>query len=439
MNNKKKAWITWVGCTISGALCGLVYTAITLFYDTILKQTGCSPTQFGLIFTLISLGMIIGGMFVGKLIGINSKLFSSIGACGTAVLYIAIALSSNIYVIFASAFIFGLLFSFIGSTLTSIMLSQWFNRGCGKVVSYANTFANATPIVMIPVFASMVTAWGAQRSAFIIGIATTVICLICALFLIARFPGYYNIEPVDFGKEKENAQRVSETETFECSMPLGKMAVTPAFLLLFFGVFFMSAGNGIYSTNTTMLYQSFGLTYENAALAISLNGIAALVLVFLMGIVMDKVGARISCIIFAGMSAVGCLLVPFISGWSGAILLAITICGCRIWMFIGPVVIPQIFGVKKSPPLVGWIISSSSVASMIFGPIATTIYGNTGSFAIPMFIAGILMIVSIVCLSLGCSPKVKEAVIKADAQYLQSCKKNSQEKRENEYSEILQR
>ena len=50
MTNKTRAWLTWLGLAIVGSLMGVAYGAPTLLYETILENTGCTPTQFGFIF-----------------------------------------------------------------------------------------------------------------------------------------------------------------------------------------------------------------------------------------------------------------------------------------------------------------------------------------------------------------------------------------------------
>ena len=107
MTNKTRAWLTWLGLAIVGSLMGVAYGAPTLLYETILENTGCTPTQFGFIFSAMGIGLLIGSLLVGKAIEINSKAFSMAGSLCALILYAAIGLSNSSCVIIVAGFLSG--------------------------------------------------------------------------------------------------------------------------------------------------------------------------------------------------------------------------------------------------------------------------------------------------------------------------------------------
>ena len=133
MTNKTRAWLTWLGLAIVGSLMGVAYGAPTLLYETILENTGCTPTQFGFIFSAMGIGLLIGSLLVGKAIEINSKAFSMAGSLCALILYAAIGLSNSIFVIIVAGFLYGLIFQFCGNSLLSAMCARWFNIGLSLI------------------------------------------------------------------------------------------------------------------------------------------------------------------------------------------------------------------------------------------------------------------------------------------------------------------
>ena len=286
MTNKTRAWLTWLGLAIVGSLMGVAYGAPTLLYETILENTGCTPTQFGFIFSAMGIGLLIGSLLVGKAIEINSKAFSMAGSLCALILYAAIGLSNSIFVIIVAGFLYGLIFQFCGNSLLSAMCARWFNIGRGKVVSIAFVLQALASVILNPILAKLVVAIGGKAAALLLGIVFSGVSFFLLAFAVSRFPEHYNMKAIDLGKnmKEEKISEEKEAEGYECSLPVLKIIMTPAFLLLAVSVFLMSMGSNIYFSNSTMIFQSFGLDYESAALAMSIYGIAGMAISFLISL-----------------------------------------------------------------------------------------------------------------------------------------------------------
>ena len=405
MTNKTRAWLTWLGLAIVGSLMGVAYGAPTLLYETILENTGCTPTQFGFIFSAMGIGLLIGSLLVGKAIEINSKAFSMAGSLCALILYAAIGLSNSIFVIIVAGFLYGLIFQFCGNSLLSAMCARWFNIGRGKVVSIAFVLQALASVILNPILAKLVVAIGGKAAALLLGIVFSGVSFFLLAFAVSRFPEHYNMKAIDLGKnmKEEKISEEKEAEGYECSLPVLKIIMTPAFLLLAVSVFLMSMGSNIYFSNSTMIFQSFGLDYESAALAMSIYGIAGMAISFLSGVIIDKLGPKKGLSIFFGLAAAVCLACPLLKGWTGAVIFAVFIPCCSVWNMIAAMALPKMFGVKRSASLMGYINFCGSLCSIIIGPIATGLYGRTGSYVTPVVItgAGIAIATVFVWISLG--------------------------------------
>ena len=203
---------------------GVAYGAPTLLYETILENTGCTPTQFGFIFSAMGIGLLIGSLLVGKAIEINSKAFSMAGSLCALILYAAIGLSNSIFVIIVAGFLYGLIFQFCGNSLLSAMCARWFNIGRGKVVSIAFVLQALASVILNPILAKLVVAIGGKAAALLLGIVFSGVSFFLLAFAVSRFPEHYNMKAIDHREnmKEEKISEEKEAEGYECSLPVLK-------------------------------------------------------------------------------------------------------------------------------------------------------------------------------------------------------------------------
>jgi MFS family permease len=292
------------------------------------------------------------------------------------------------------------------------------------LLSIAFVFQSFAQMVLNPLLANLVVAIGGSKSALMMGVTITGINFIMMAFVVGRFPEHYGMRPVDIGKEPRSAKDTKTMDNirggeFECSMPAGRIAFTPAFMLLGISIFFIASGVNIYFPNSVMIFQSFSLEYTQAALATSVAAFAGMVINLICGFLADRIGAKKTIMLYAALGASACLLTPVLRGWPGVIVFAPLINCCVVWNMIGPLTVPKLFGINKSGTLMSWLTVGGSLCSAIVGPIATGIYGATGSYAAPMVAAGIAIVAAIVLVNIALSSKMEALVRKQDAEYRQ--------------------
>jgi MFS family permease len=422
MSNKVRAWSAWIGTVVCGSLLAVAYGGPALLYNYILENTGCAPAQFGLIFSAMGVGLMLGSLLAGKALEMNNKLFSIMGTFSAILLYGSIWLSKSITIIIACGFLFGFIFQFCGNIYFSMIVTRWFNRGRGKALSIGFVCQTCTTMVLNPLLANLVIAIGGSRTALIMGGAITGINFIMMAFVVGGFPDRYGMQPIDIGKELPPIKNIKpvdkiQSDEFDCSMPAGRIALTPAFILLFISVFFIASGTNIYFSNSVMLFQSFSLEYTQAAFATSIVAFAGMVINLICGFLADHIGAKKTIMLYAALGASACLLTPLLRGWPGSIIFALLISCCGISQMAGALTVPKLFGINKSGTLMGWLVASGSLCSAIVGPIATGIYGATGSYAAPMVVAGIAIVAAIVMVNVALSPKMESFIRKKDAEF----------------------
>lgn len=421
MKDRTKGLLCALGCIISYMVVGCAYALVVLFIDPVCSRIGCSATEFSFTFTAIGLGMLIGGLFIGKLFDkFHPKFIGIFGGLGILVLYASMAFSPSVIVIWVAAFIFGLLYGMCGATLLNIMLASWFNRGRGTLLGVANMAGNAIVIVTPPIVASMVNSIGMEGTAIGLGIGMTGIIVLACLFLVCQRPSAYGASPIDLGKEKKNEETVQSNNTQESlslEMPVSKMAVTPAFIMSMICIVVVVMANSMYYNNSMTIYQGLGLDYQGASYAVSIASFAALVMVTLFGWLCDKIGTKVTLIAYCGIAGLVLLCTPMLSGWTGAIVLAVLISCGQCGNMYAALVLPGLFGNEKSSVLLSWAGMASGLGSMIAAPFANAIAQSSGSFNTALLVAGVFFLVSIPMTIIILSAKTAASIKAKDMAY----------------------
>lgn len=422
--NKKRAFMNYIGAVLSGLAGGCAYAGVVLFIMPMCEKLGCTATEFSIVFTAIGLGMMAGGFFIGKLFAkFSPKYVGLVGSVGTLVFYASMAVGNSVQLVWATAFIFGVTFGMSASILFQVVVTNWFNRGRGMLVSIYTVICNLGGMIIPIVIAQLMSLFGAEKTVLIFGIICTAIPAVCCISLVTSLPSAYGMQAVDIGKEKaskDGNEKIQNSQTdYNAAMPASKIARTSVFIMVIACIIFLVTANTMYYNNSTNIYQNLGLTYEDAAYCISIASFAAMVTVFIFGVLCDKLGAKITIALYSVVAAAGMFIAVIFSGWAAAIALAVFSTFAQCGDMYAPMVLPKLYGGEKSVVLLGWAGIASGVGSMIGAPIAAGIFDATGPFNVALIVAGVTFIVAAI-MTLGIlSNKTSERIREMDAQYIQ--------------------
>lgn len=420
MEHKKKGLLCILGCIICYSLAGGAYSSVVLFIDPICSRIGCSATDFSFVFTAIGGGMLLGGVFIGKmLMTMPPKIVGVIGSSGIFILFCALAYSPVVQIIWAAGFIFGLLYGMCATTLLNVMLSSWFNRGRGTLLGIANMVGNGIGIIVPPVIASMVSRLGGRNTALILGVSITVIMVVSCLAFVCGLPSAYGAKPIDLGNEKTGKESDKEKteDSVELAMPSGHMAATPVFIGIVIAIILLVVTNTMYYNNSMTIYQGFGLDYVNASFVVSIAAVAGMVMSTLFGVLCDRIGSKMTLLLYSVIPGTALCLVPITKGWSGAIMLAVTISCSQCGNMYAAIVLPKLFGNEKSAMLLSWAGMATGIGGMLGAPIASVLAARFGSFSFSMVVAGVLTFISIPITLYVLSDRAAESIQRADMVY----------------------
>lgn len=316
MNYQKK---TVLASTTGLALEGMDVMFISFAMSMIVSDFHIDLAAGGLISSVTNWGMLVGGILFGILadrIG-RVKVFTYtiiLFAIGTALT----AFASNIQSVYIFRFIAGLGAGGEYGIGMALVAEAWPKKWRGRVSSYVSVGGQIGVILAALISAIVLPSFG-WRPLFLIGIIPVALA-----FFVRR-----NMQesPAWLEDKKKLAEQPKEKQ----QNPLFQLVATPKRLLTTLGVTIMAivqiAGyNGLMVWLPSMLQKSHGLSVSGSALwtISTIVGMAIGMLTF--GIIMDKLGTKVSFGLFLICSAIAVFLYAYASS-SAALLIGGAIVG----------------------------------------------------------------------------------------------------------------
>jgi len=316
MDYQKK---TVVASTTGLALEGMDVMFISFAMSMIVSDFNIDLAAGGLISTVTNWGMLVGGILFGILadkIG-RVKVFTYtifLFAIGTALT----AAATNIQAVYIFRFIAGLGAGGEYGIGMALVTEAWPRKWRGRVSSYVSV-GGQIGVILAAVISAIVLPTLGWRPLFLIGILPVILAF-AIRWNMKESPGWL-----------ESKKRMEEHPEQRKQNPLFQLVATPGRLFTTLGVTIMAivqiAGyNGLMVWLPSMLQKEHGLSVSGSALwtISTIVGMAIGMLVF--GVIMDKIGTKVSFGAFLICSAVAVFLYAYASS-SAALLIGGAIVG----------------------------------------------------------------------------------------------------------------
>lgn len=401
-------WLVVVGSLVIGCLGGLMY-AWSLFVQPICVEYGWNIDQVALMGNVMMatfcLGATVGGNLLPKLgsqkTSIIGSLLFGLGVLISAfvrvpgVMYVTWGLCAGLGV--------GILYA-----IGMYVASAWFPDKRGMIMGlFLALFGLSLTIFSTPI-SFMLSNLGVQTTMLIMGVIITVVLGGIAVFLMKMPPEGW----VPPGQEKVESKAGVVNEAELVSVTPKEAFRTTTFWLYFLAFFFLVIPYSFISSYTVVFATEYrGLSMGQAVTIVSMMGIGAAVGRFLGGVVLDKLGCKVTYSIFCLCSVVaGALLIT--SQSYTALLIAFLLVsagyGGRTPMY-GVFSIQQ-FGPKNASAIYGNAILSTVASSLIGPAITATTRAATGSFTTAIIISMVVSVVGMLCIVF--TPKVSPVMKK---------------------------
>jgi MFS family permease len=372
------------------------------------------------LFTFAGLGSLITTLWAGAFLEkVHPRVAYLVAAAFVAAFYVTVAFNTNLIMLYAMAFIFGIGSVLGGYLAASVLITKWVNRGRGTMLSIPTVFVNIFVMIMSPIVTALIVTMGFQGSVMMVGCTCAAVNVIVALFLANRMPSYYNAEPINIGKEKPESEKSARagTQDMDTTLPIGKIMKMPVTPVVLSCAFFLTAANMLYTSNSIPFSMTLGLSEMDAALVFSIYNIVQMIFIFGFGILCDRFGPVTVIVICSAIGALFFFANSLFTGFVGAVLVSVAAATGMMAGLHGAMMIPKMFGLKHSSTLIGYSTFMASIGAMAGPPLAGFIFSGVGSYSIALVIGGACMALTLLFTAIAGSRRTRLRIQKADQEY----------------------
>ena len=379
MQRTHRAWAVCLGCTlmlfVSG---GLSVNTFSVTQPYILVYGGFTNTQTSMITTLRALSYL-GCMFAAPLFFrvLGYRLGTAVAVAFSGVSFAVFACARTLAGFYLGGVLAGVGYGFGSMIPATILMNRWFHRKKGLAIGLCSA---STGLAMI-VFSPILTAICETRSlkvCFFVEAAFSFVCAALVFLLIRDTPEQLSLAP--YGAEDGPAPEQSSAAADAAPPALTRRRLLPLWLAA--GLLGAVASPG--PSHLMILYTTAGIGAHQAALAVSVFGVALMIGKCVYGTACDRFGGYrmgwlFGAILCAGLALCGMADARSMPLMFSAVVLygigvSLTTVGLAIWA-------ADFGGEARVARLVRQFQLSYAIGSLLLSTMPCMIADRTGSYA----------------------------------------------------------
>ncbi|WP_077212192.1 MFS transporter [Bacillus dakarensis] len=392
----KKVHYSWFILAItffSIIVAGIVVSSSGVFIDSFEKELGWDRSTISLAFGVCLLFYGVSGPFMAALIDV-------IGLKKMMMMSMVILLTGTVLTFFMThswqlliiwGFIFGLGSSLLLTVISPYVANTWFEKRRGLAVGILTASMATGQLVLLPILASLIEKYSWKWAMGLISTLSFIMLLVIILFMKNK-PKDVGLLPYGLQEEKPESSEVNKENPISTAFNGLLQAVKVKEFWLLAGSFFICglSTNGLIGTHFVSYCIGFGIPLVTAASYLSFMGIFNLAGTTLSGWLSDRFDSRWLLFWYYSLRGASLVLLPYaLMQGSIPLLLIFTVFYGLDWAATVPPTINisrQIFGVKKSAIIYGWVFASHQAGAAVaaFGGGLVYQYFNTYTWSFMM-------------------------------------------------------
>ena len=397
MKQSKVMYIVAAVCTCLMA-CGTMglVNAYGVFYKPMADALNSGQGAITLHMSISNLIVGLGTPFIAKMISRNVPIKNILLAGAVLVLAsgMVIALCHNVMIMNIAAVFRGIGFAGLSMMIITLIIGNWFVKYRGTLTGIALSFSGIGSAIASPILSSMIQNLGYEKT-YMIYVAAIVLFIVPAIFLLPLKPQDIGLRPFGENEEQEN------TKTAAANMDLPFTSRSFMFVSLIVFVLCIVLLTSL-SSHLSSLAQTYGYEASVGAALLSFSMIGNVASKFVLGAMVDRIGAFKGVLCMMATSLAGLLVILLNPGGTFWLLAGGFLYGtCFSIGSLGISMITRtLYGDAQYGSAYSVITLFTSVASAVGLTLIGMMYDITGSYSASV-IGGILMIaIAIACLIL---------------------------------------
>jgi len=387
------------------ALCGLIASGIGLvtnvsglFFTPVADEFGILKGSASLMLAICNVTLALGGMLVPRLLSERTLKPILIGA--TAVLAAstaALAVCPSIMPMYLLSAVRGFAAGFVTFVFVTTVINNWFVASVGLATSIAMGCSGIAGAAFSPVVNGVIQSMGWRVGFVVLGILTVVLNLPAILLLPSLKPETAGLKAL--GADQAPIPAAKSDAPANAATPISSV------------VFMAVIGFALFASAITALPQHFPGLCENYALGAALGASMLSVCMIantagkvVLGALVDRIGTRVSVLLYSVLIAVGLAMMLFLRSPQMMIVAAVMV---GLVYALGTVGISMItrdaFGLANYGKTYPTVTLVGNMANAAFSSIVGFMYDFTGGYTLTliMFLAMIAAVVAIVIFVYG--------------------------------------
>ena len=378
-----------------------------LFATEILKETGFATSAYFLAGTISSVICIFTGPIAGKLLrGKYMRPTFFICVVGTLVSYACYGFCHSLWQFYLVGALVGIFAMGCGTIPVSVLITNWFEKNRGLMVSIAMMGISIGGNVLSPLLSWLIVEFGWRNAYFILSALSLIVLVPIGLFVVRRTPQDAGLEPYGHGEESMASAKKKNVPASNWNATLKEARQTPILWMFALGAFL------IYFTACIMQHQSYylqGVGFDAAAVAsyISLYSVVAIIGKLVLGRIFDRFGPKIGILFGCGTFFLFLVAFIFVQGSPMMLYFAAVMYGfgtCTATVAI-PIMTTSVFGAKNYSELYGFVSAFTMTGSATGSSAIGLVYDLTGSYIPALTVLAILtaltIVIMFVCINMG--------------------------------------
>ncbi|MCF6139420.1 MFS transporter [Pseudalkalibacillus berkeleyi] len=395
------SWIILVVTFFAIIVAGIIRSSSGVFIDPFENEFGWDRSIISLAFAISLFLYGISGPFMAALVevlGLKKMMLISMSTLLVGII-LTFIMQDSWQLILIWGVIIGLGSGLFLTVLSPYVANRWFEKRRGLAVGILTASTATGQLILLPVLAVIIEQYSWRHA---IGLILT-LCMIM-LFIILLFmknsPKEVGILPYGLYEEPEEDQNVQQRNPIIIAFNGLREAVKVKEFWLLAGSFFICglSTSGLIGTHFVSYCISYGIPLVTAAWMLSFMGIFDLVGTTISGWLSDRFDNRWLLFWYYAFRGASLVLLPFaLSEGSIAMLAIFSIFYGLDWIATVPPTISisrQIFGVRKSGIVYGWIFASHQAGAAVAAFSGGVVYKIFNSYTWAFFLAGIFCVVA---------------------------------------------
>lgn len=369
-------------CGLTASALGMLTNISGLFFTPIAQELGLGRGSVSVTLTISNLVFALGGICSARLAG--PKSFKPMLIVGTALFALGtagLAAASGLPMLYALNALRGLAAGLVGNVLVTTVINNWFFTGAGLATSIAMGCSGIAGALLSPVVSAVIGAAG-WRTGYLFAAGVIALFNLPAILLPIRFrPEDCGMEPLG-GKVEMGPARPSSG---------GKVSLPLLGLALAYAV--MASYAPALAQHFPGISESCGLGAALGSAMLSVCMVANTAGKIVFGLLADRLGAKLSILLYSGLIAVGALLMLLVHA-PGMMLATAALFGLGYALpTVGCVMVTkELFGLERYSQIYPKVNLGTTIANALATSLAGFMYDASGTYTAPLALVIVMML-----------------------------------------------